>query len=140
MPATPSTFTVRVVPDDQKERTSFMEFARLRGEYLYDKVFILSFAHNIDGIVVHFDYERNSTRMRELPVTQVSPQDWAVARQDADRGTTPEAKRDTFGQTALVARLFADGARHYNEANVKAEVSFAADAAFLATIGPIIPA
>lgn len=128
-------FTFKAVAADQQERSSFLEFVRLRGEYLYDALFVTKFGHAVEGVQVDFEYERNGTRVRSLS-TVLSHQDWAASRQLGEVGATPAEKRDALANTPMVLRLFAEGARHYNEANKASEVSFAADAAFLADIGP----
>jgi hypothetical protein len=128
-------FTIDVVPADKKADDCFVEFARLRGDYLFDKIFIREFTHTVQGVRVLFDYERNATRLRDVPPSIIPPNDWAVSRELANQPDTAAGKQTAWAGTQVIQRLFAEGARFYNEKNQKAEVSFAADAEFIAALG-----
>jgi hypothetical protein len=131
----PSDFTIQAKPAAEQSRDSFMEFARLKGSYLFDEVYVKSISHHPNGVEISFDYERQGNRMRDVPSCIVSGQDWADSRQKGDVVGTKEDKRNAFSKTPVVARLFAEGARHYNNKNQSAEADFAADLNFLNDIG-----
>lgn len=129
-------FSIVAKPAAEQGRDSFLEFARLKGSYLFDEVYVKQISHHPQGIEIQFDYERHHVRLRDVPPCIVSAQDWADSRQKGDVPGTKEDKRNAFAQTPVVKRLFAEGARHYHTKNLSAEEDFAADANFLADIGP----
>jgi hypothetical protein len=130
----PNEFTIQAKPVVEQSRDSFLECARLKGTYLFDEIYIKYFKHHPDGVEILFDYERHHNRMRDVPVSVVSKQEFAQARQAGDVPGTPEDKRQAFARTDLIKRLFAEGARHYNAKSQAAEEDFAADVNFLDSI------
>src|SRR5689334_7847886 len=92
----PNNFTIDVRSQNLHGPDSFMELVRLKGNYLFDEVTILKVTHNVAGIEIQFDYERNGARMRDVPAAIIPKSDWAAARELASAGATPEEKRKRF--------------------------------------------
>lgn len=111
-----------------------MELVRTKAGYLFDEIYILRVQHHVYGVEIQFDYERFGVRMRDVPPAVIPKQDWAASRATAATGSTPDEKRTLFAKSPVVERLFAEGSRHYNQANRKAEDDFVADADFLSEL------
>lgn len=103
---------------------TFVEMARLKSNFLYDQVHIKSIAFKGNGVLIEYDYERHGERHDDLPAVLVSAKDWAIARDVA------KADRKHFGETMVAQRLFAEGARHYNESQRSVPEDLAQDLEF----------
>lgn len=113
---------------ETKSHTSFMELARTKDGYLFDEVSILKIEFIPTGVEVKFEYTRHGNTLRDLEPVVLGPQDWAQTR-------AATSSKAAFANTELVKRLFASGARQFNERSKPAEEDFAADLEFLEKLG-----
>jgi hypothetical protein len=104
-----------------------MELARTKDGFLFDEVAIKRINFVPFGTEIVFEYTRNGRTIKELQPLEVHAKEWAATR------AASKTKED-FANTDVVKRLFASGARQYNERSKPAEEDFAADMAFLESL------
>jgi hypothetical protein len=130
-----SALTIVARDKSKQSPDSFIEFVRLKGDHVFDEVYVSTIKHHVHGVEVKFEYSRHDNRLRDLPAVVISAQDWAQSRLKADVPGTVENKRQALATTPFALRLFAEGSRHFNEQVKTAEQDFLADASFLSSIG-----
>src|SRR5690348_13260669 len=101
-----------------KAHDAVAEFARTKDSYLLDEVVVKEFKVIPLGVSVSFTYTRHGITLTDLSPLTIPLQDFADV-------TKCKAKED-LAKTAMVSRLFADGARQFNQRNQHVEVDIAA--------------
>src|SRR5512133_2213395 len=103
-----------------KASDSFLEFARTKDGYLFDEVAIKKLNWTHMGAEVEFTYTRHGKTIDNLMPMYFNGRDFADARAKCKT-------KDDFAKSMMVQRLFAEGARQYNERQVTLEEDFMKD-------------
>jgi hypothetical protein len=108
---------------------SIMEIVRKKDTYLFDEIAIKNIAHDgVLGVAITYDYTRHGATIRDLQPLHVTDDNFAQARVACGGDTSK------FAQTELVQRIFADGARQFNQRDQVAKADFLPDQDFIAAL------